>query len=327
LDQRPAFKVGSSRSSSISVPVRRASRQASEVPIPSTPALSFYESLESVVLPSPLETTMQATAGKSLERERKMATTPLLPPLLTDAAPSQMQPSSLQPSPLQSPSIAPASFMEMSAPSQTYPTPPLSAKASSTSIRRTTVSSAGGELASPLPYLLDQQDSWSDRLGHANFTIEPRPYSPEAANLVTFQQFRADWNQARVNYTRHLARTGEHYGMTSKTYAYTVAKWNEIDQEWARLEEDLVRRLDLVGNADATTHLRRATQEVMPTVIPGMLSEEGKFPERGDVDIVGPMLRNPVMERDGYQEHKRDGSHNSASAWFKSLAGKVALRR
>ncbi|KAK3377379.1 hypothetical protein B0T24DRAFT_239067 [Lasiosphaeria ovina] len=328
LDQRPSFsRAASSRSSSISVPTHGPLDRSAEAPLPATPALSFYESSESVVLPSPLEMA-QATVGKSLERDRSMATTPLLPPLLTDTSSGHAPAHSLQASPLQSPTIAPSPVQELqsplSYPTQPYPTPPLSAKASISSFRRGTVSSTFSDVPSPIPYLLDHHDAWSDRLGHANFTIEPKPYVPETADLAILQAFRADWDQARTNYTKHLARTAEHYSCTSKTYLLTEAKWTEIEQEWRRAEDDLIHRLDPNGNGEALTtlRLRRAAEEMLPAAIPRMLSDEGKFPERGDEDIVGPMARDAVMARDSHDEKK-----NSASGWLKNLAEKVGFRK
>ena len=230
---------------------------------------------------------------------------------------------SLQPSPLQSPAVAPSSAVETPGMGQTYPTPPLSAKASISSFRRGTVSSTYSEVASPIPYLLDHQDAWSDRLGHANFTIEPRPHTPDRADLATLQAFRADWDLARINYTRHLVRTGEHYGTTSKTYALTEAKWAEIEGEWHRIESDLIQRLDPQGgSALATLNLRRATGDVLPAAIPRMLRDDAKFPERGDVDIVGPMVRDAVMIREGHEDRK-----HASSGWLKNLAEKVKIRR
>jgi hypothetical protein len=325
LDQRPSFsRAASSRSSSISVPARGAPDRMNEPPIPTTPALSFYDSTESVVLPSPRETT-QASAGKSLERERAMATTPLLPPLLTDGAPGQAAHGySLQPSPLQSPSIATSPAPEVTA-SQSYPTPPLSTKASISSFRRGTTSGTFSDIPSPLPCFLDQHDAWSDRLGHANFTIEPKPYSPDTASFAALQAFRADWDQARINYTKHLVRTGEHYGTTSKTYVLTESKWAETEREWRQAEDDLIHRLDSGTNGDAYVApqlLRRATEEMLPAAVPRMLSSEGKFPERGDVDIIGPMVRDAVMMRESHDERK-----NGTSGWLKNLAEKVGFRK
>ncbi|KAK0611877.1 hypothetical protein B0T14DRAFT_440198 [Immersiella caudata] len=314
LDQPPSFsRAASSRSSSISVPVpvRGTTDRSTEPPLPATPALSFYESLES--LPSPLDIN-QAIAGRNIERDRALATTPLLPPLLTEAALAR----SVQPSPLQSPTVAPSPATEVS---QTYPTPPLSTKASISSFRRGTVSSTYSEAPCSIPCLLDH-DAWSDRLGHANFTIEPRPYTPERADLATLQSFRADWSLARVNYAKHLARTGEHYGGTSKAFALTEAKWAEVEQEWHRIEGELIQRLDpqSSGTILAALDLRRATEEPPQFAMPWILNDE-KFPERGDMDIVGPMIRDAVMIRDG--QDKKAG----APSWFKHLAEKVKLRR
>ncbi|KAK3935385.1 hypothetical protein QBC46DRAFT_271883 [Diplogelasinospora grovesii] len=323
LDQRLAFsRAASSRSSSISAPAHGHPDRANEPPLPATPALSFYDSTESFALPSPLDIT-KPDVRQSLERERTMATTPLLPPLLTEPPPSsQLQTHSLQASPLQSPTVEPP--VPEAATSQPYPTPPLSTKVSISSFRRGTVSSTHTEIPSPIPHLLENHDAWSDRLGHANFTIEPKPYSPDTPDFLTLMAFRGDWNRARINYTKHLVRTGEHYGTTSKTYALTEAKWAEIEREWRAAEDYLVRRMELAGRNDAfaTMQFRRATEDVLPAAIPRMLSDEGKFPERGDMDIVGPMVRDTVMARDGHDEKK-----NTHAGWFKNLAEKVGLRR
>ncbi|KAK3348200.1 hypothetical protein B0H65DRAFT_168919 [Neurospora tetraspora] len=330
LVQRPSIsrnfsRAASSRSSSISASMRRPSEQLqqqqqpqfTEPPLPTTPALSFYGSPDETVSPaSPLEDA-QAAAGKSLERERALAATPLLPPLFTESPPTQGNTQSLQTSPLQSPTVA-SYFPDIGNP-QHYPTPPLSTKASVASFRRATIASTISELPSPLPFLEDQ-DAWSDRLGHANFTIEPRPYVPDTADLATYEAFRADWNQARINFTKHLVRTGEHYGLTSITYGYTQEKWAEIEQEWSGAEEDLIQRLEPQLTRATTTLLRRATEDVLPAAVPEMLTDEGKFPDRGDVDIVGPMVRDAVMA--GHDDKK-----NSASLWLKNLVDKVGRRK
>jgi hypothetical protein len=192
------------------------------------------------------------------------------------------------------------------------------------SLRRGRVSGTFSDATSPVPCFFDHQDSWSDRLGHANFTIEPRPYLPEAADLPTLQAFRTDWNLGRTNYAKHLVRTGEHYGATSKTYALTEAKWAEIELQWQRNEDDLVERLGQQWKDDPSvaSQLWRTAEEKLCPAIPRMLSDDGKFPELGDVEIIGPMVRDAVMARDG-QDEKR----NSASVWLKTLAGKVGLRK
>jgi len=321
-DPRPSFSVAaSSRSSSVSRPAHPSDHAQDSVP--ATPALSFYESSESVVLPSPLDN-LPAALGRRMERDRVNATTPLLPPLVIDTVTSHTQPPSLQASPLQSPSMISSPVPDLST-ARPYATPPLSSKPSISSLQRGTIASAFSDAPSPVPCFFDHQDSWSDRLGHANFTIEPKPYTPDAADLATLQSFRADWNLARTNYAKHLVRTGEHYGSTSKTYALTEAKWAEIELEWQRNEDGLVDRLGQQWKDDPSvvSQLRRMAEETLSPSIPRMLSDDGKFPELGDVEIIGPMLREAAMVRDGGPDDRR----NSASVWLKNLAGKVGLRK
>ncbi|KAK4461710.1 hypothetical protein QBC42DRAFT_306142 [Cladorrhinum samala] len=326
-ESRPSLsfsRAASSRSSSVSAPPIQ--QRLQESPLPTTPALSYYESTDSTenIIPSSPLDTMPAALGQSLERDRSMATTPLLPPLMTENAAFQSQVHSVQTSPLQSPTVLPSPVPEISI-GLPYPTPPLSAKASYSSLRRGTVSSGFSEISPPILCILDhQQDAWSDRLGHANFTIEPKPYVPDRADLATFQAFRSDWNLARTNYAKHLVRTSEHYGATSKTYDLTEAKWVEIEQEWQKAEDDLIHRLSQLGNGDSSiiSHLRRTGEEMLPATIPRMATDDGKFPELGDTEIVGPMMRDSVMIRDGQMDEKK-----SASVWLKNLAEKVGLRK
>ncbi|KAK4674952.1 hypothetical protein QC764_502560 [Podospora pseudoanserina] len=321
--RRPSFShAASSRSSSVSVPAMARVPES----VPATPALSFYESTDSIVPTSPLDI-QPAAMGKSLERDRSMATTPLLPPLMMEKAGHQTQPQSLQTSPLQSPAVVPSPIPEFPVQAP-YPTPPLSTKASFTSLRRGTVSSIFSDLPSPVvmtpTILVEQQpDAWSDRLGHANFTIDPKPYVPEKADLATFQAFCSDWNLARTNYAKHLGRTGEHYGTTSKTYTLTEAKWADIEREWQQAEQALIQRVGQSGNGNPSiiSHLRRTAEEMVPCGIPQIQNNDGKFPALGDSEIVGPMARDAVMVRDGHDEKR------SASIWLKNLAEKVGLRK
>ena len=78
-------------------------------------------------------------------------------------------------------------------------------------------------------------DEWSNILGHANFTIYPKPYILDNCNFEAYQQFCIDWDQAWCNYIRHLVRTGRHYGTTSKTYRLTEEKWALEDEMWRRI--------------------------------------------------------------------------------------------
>ncbi|KAL2150367.1 hypothetical protein VTH82DRAFT_6930 [Thermothelomyces myriococcoides] len=316
-DPRPSFSVAaSSRSSSISRQALATDRVQESVP--GTPALSFYESAESIVLPPPRDN-LPATLGKQVERDRVNATTPLLPPLVTETVPSHhTRAPSLQTSPLHSPTMVSSPVPDFPPTTKPFTTPPLSNKTSVSSLHRGTISGALNDSPPPIPCLFDHQDSWSDRLGHANFIIEPKPYVPETADLTTHQAFLADWDLARRNYAKHLARIGEHYGSTSKTYALTEAKWAEIEKEWQRIEDDLLERLGQLCKDDPSiiSQLRRTAEERVPTSIPLMLNDDGKFPELGDVEIIGPMMRETSMARDGASDEKR--------SWFKNF--KVRLR-
>lgn len=321
---RAVSRAASSRSSSISAPARYIADRANEPPVPPTPALSFYESKENVAAAEVLDIE-QPDVRQDLERERALAATPLLPPLLVDRS-AFSAPPSIQPTPLQSPTVAMASMTLQEATGSPTPTPPLSSKPSVSSFRRTasmvSPTSPQSELPSPMPNMIEH-DEWSDRLGHANFTILPPPYHPATTDLEALGSLRADWDLAKLNYTKHLCRTGEHYGMTSNTYALTQAKWADVERGWRAAEDDLVERIVREGGLDVdSAELRRGRQEdVQPAIIPKMI--EGKFPERGDVDIVGPMQRDAVMIRD--VSPMDDRKH--VSAWLKSLAGKVGLRK
>jgi hypothetical protein len=189
----------------------------------------------------------------------------------------------------------------------------------------TAVSSPVNELPSPIPNLIEH-DEWSDRLGHANFIITPRPYRPTTVSLEALSGLLRDWDLARINYTKHLCRTGEHYGTTSNTYQLTQAKWAEIERQWLSIHDELSDSIIRTGSheADAALEIRRGRQEdVTPSAIPKMLDAEGKFPERGDVDIVGPMQRDAVMVRD--LSSLDDRRH--VSTWLKNIVGRVSLRK
>lgn len=332
LDLPPALSraTSTSRSSSLSAPSRKFVDRANEPPLPPTPALSFYEfeSTESIPIPSAASLDIErANARQSIERERALATTPLLPPLLTEVPSIISQTHSRAPSPLQSPNIAPQIGSELNSP-VVYATPPLSTKPSFSSFRPpllTSLSSpvvATSDVVCTIPHLLEQHDAWSDRLGHANFTILPRPYHAEAADFDTLRTLRADWDLARINYTKHIVRTGEHYGTTSKAYALTEAKWAETEREWKHAHDGLLDRVAAL-NPGGEAQLRwDRLQDDTPTAIPKMLDAEGKFPDLGDEDIVGPMVRDAVMVRDPGSE-----AENGARKFWKNLAGKVGLRK
>ncbi|KAJ4122754.1 hypothetical protein NW768_010196 [Fusarium equiseti] len=343
----------SSRSSSMSAPSRPGQERAMENTGLPTPAVSYYGSTESINLPAPIDIEKaQALVERSeLERERGMATTPLLPPLMT--SPLCGPPPE---SPLQSPTVAPPSStteVPSPVPSATqFPRPSLSTKPSVSSFR---FGSNSPEVPLPLPSILQEHDEWSDRLGHANFTITPQPYQPETVNMETLQQLRNDWDTARCNYTKHLVRTGENYGETSKIYALTEAKWTDIEKRWRTTHDGLMAQIvEATSSAPGSTSGSRSRsrgrgraransggsmlgrppplddvfagmqwkrlEDGLPSAIPRLVDADGKFPARGDEDIVGPMQRDEVMLRTHSEERK-------GARFWKSLAGKVGLRK
>ncbi|KAL8403934.1 hypothetical protein RB594_008985 [Gaeumannomyces avenae] len=332
---RPSLSIAtSSRSSSVSGHGRRRTLDRSnEPPLPSTPALSFYESSDSISIPAPLDIDAANAVGRDLERERGQATTPLLPPLMTPGPPSAA-PSAPQ-SPLEFPKMEPhqlpSAVSDLGSP-QFFPSPALSTRPSISSFRYGASSSLSTpatiytpEMPSPM-FSLDLHDSWSDRLGHANFTVLPKPYVPEEVDLLVLQALRADWDQARVNFTKHLMRTGEHYGTTSKTYSLTEAKWAEVEQEWRIAHDSVVDRFAAIcnGNGDASEALRwrRQQEEVSPSTVTRMIDVKTKFPDLGDEDIVGPMVRDAAVARNLSPARER-----SACKFWRSLVGRVGLRK
>ena len=311
-----ALHESSSRSSSISSPLRPNYPHPSEATISVSPRQSFWDSTDSIVLSADASTGGPRRDG---EQNRRLATTPLLPPLVTDSTTSAGPLSPGFPFP------ARVSGNHNQDVPQPIPIPSLKPKASVVSFR---FSPTGPELPIPFPNLLND-DEWSDRLGHANFTILPTPYKPEDATVPALQQLRSDWDLARVNYTKHLCRTGENYGETSNIYALTQKKWAEVERTWRRMHNQTMERV--VASAEpvpAPTHSRARSrsrgrgrgragssaaalgvpaQDVLggaewrrmddgaPAVLPRILSD--KFPSRGDEDIVGPMVREEVMVR------------------------------
>ena len=240
------------------------------------------------------------------EGPETLATTPLLPPMMAQFATSVTD-EPVQ-SPLQSPKVADPKMAESPTllhwptpnPGTTgLPSPPLSTKPSVASFHRRQLLPSS-EIPSIL--LTDPQDEWANKLGHANFAIHPEPYLPDVFDLATCKQFRADWDTARCNYMKHLARTGEHYSITSKVYQLTEEKWARIDAVWKRNNElTLSRTAERDDNFTALSKQPSITQEPPPPPmkmpsINGPRSE-GKFPKVGEVGIVGPMTQDKPMPR------------------------------
>jgi hypothetical protein len=335
--------AASSRSSSMSSPTRQFPVLLDDSSPMPPPAMPFYESTDSLDMHAG-EFSREERSG--IERDRAMATTPLLPPLMTD--PLGKPPLHL------SPSIAPSSAVTEVHLPRVVPTPrqSISSKPSISSLRQVSILT---ELPLPLPpsILLDQ-DEWSDRLGHANFTITPMPYGIREITAVSVGKFCDDWDAARVAYTKHLVRTGEHYGQTSKIYGMTEAKWAEIERKWKGYYAEIVREMRPAGLYTSSVMSRsrsrgrgrgrsesanpaskskgrldddifaamqwRGRRGCLPSAVPQMLEAldaEGKFPGRGDEDIVGP------MQRDAYMVRAR--SEEKTPRFWKNLAEKLRL--
>ncbi|KAK3196477.1 hypothetical protein K4F52_000359 [Lecanicillium sp. MT-2017a] len=350
-------RAPSSRSSSISAAARHADH-LNDSSIPPTPALPQFGSSESVNMQPPKELTEEDRA--EIVRDRAMTGTPLLPPMMTVPAGTPPQESPLQsptiesapsfpsavPSAVQSPTLTPAMFTR----------PPLSSRPSTQSLRNVSSSTELPPLLPlGLPSILQEHDEWSDRLGHANFTITPVPYELEIISPETVAKFQSDWDAARVNYTKHLVRTGENYGQTSKIYGLTEAKWAETEKRWKSIYGDIISQtyhssappsksasrsrsrgrnrgrslsahpgtLNNSPNGDAFAGIEwKRLEDHIPGAVPqtmeAMDAAQGKFPGRGDEDIVGPMHREATMIG-AYSEDSR-------SRFWKSLAEKVRRR-
>jgi len=136
----------------------------------------------------------------------------------------------------------------------------------------------------------DPYDKWAIKLGHANFTIEPEPYMPQVCDVDACRRLFADWEQARINFSKHLVRTSDHFGATSKTYALTEEKWAEIDAQWKRNNDFAVAK----AAESSQDSIPITPTEPAPLVKLPSLNDpksEGKFPKLGDEDIVGPMVQ------------------------------------
>ncbi|KAF2117830.1 hypothetical protein BDV96DRAFT_611480 [Lophiotrema nucula] len=304
-DRKRASTLNGGRTSRSATPSRMSSTRSSSITssihqtfdlgdrLPPTPMQTSREHLDELPTSSPIDIAKANALDMEAEQAdtEHFATTPLLPPLLVktrfDDAPTQ--------SPLQSPSIADTcqSFAATpigTPPIRAYPTPPLSTKPSVASFK---VSRPGHLVpASDIPPMVLSQpgDKWADKLGHANFTIDPAPYVPEICDTASCRQLFADWEQARCNYTKHQVKTGEHFGVTSKTYLLTEKKWAEIDGGWKKnYDLALSRAAEMGAVPEPTSPMEPAPLSKMPTL--NDPHSEGKFPKLGDEDIVGPMVQ------------------------------------
>ncbi|CAK7206599.1 hypothetical protein SEUCBS139899_009398 [Sporothrix eucalyptigena] len=231
-------------------------------------------------------------------------------------------------------------------PTEVRPPPPLSRKFSTASFHvpfSTPSPPIPTAAASSIRGALEPHDEWCDRLGHANYTILPKPYklpTNDTTDTRALHVLRDDWMLARTNYAKHLVRTGEHYGTTSNTYVLTEAKWAETDREWQRAHDDAMAHItNMLVRAGGDGRARAATLDQLPPlqhhdvscVIPQILDNaEGKFPGLCDGDIVGPMDRVAYMEREdgGFVATTNiHGEKNGMSRFLRGLADRVRNRK
>ncbi|KAI9676784.1 MAG: hypothetical protein M1829_002879 [Trizodia sp. TS-e1964] len=290
---RAGSRAASSRASSLTGSFHQAPDIFEHTTLPPTPAMSVCEPLE-VSDDSSSDMEMLEDDCKD-GSERMMATTPLLPPLLIPDSTTQ----DVVRSPLQSPTVAEAgdSGLIVNSPvcgigspqSPGLPSPPLSTKPSISSFHR----GRPGHLipSNEIPPILiaEPNDEWANKLGHANFSIHPEPYLPEEFDAESCNQLRANWDQARFNYTKHLVRTGEHHGATSKTYSLTEEKWAGIDSLWRRNFDLALSKASQVAESAGSPRPSPVTEPMAQMKIPSL--NDAKFPQLGDEDIVGPMVQ------------------------------------
>ncbi|KAK2850622.1 hypothetical protein FQN49_005480 [Arthroderma sp. PD_2] len=305
-----------------------------------SPAASLISTRQSFYAPSPARTTFEerlneaGIAGIDVDKANQQfdgeperhARTPLLPPVMMDLP--HVDKEHHIDSPLESPSIAPvADSRDTDIPPITSisdvmpPSSPIaSAHPSMSSISRQLAMS---RLYSTRNALSDSVDEWSCKLGHANFTIYPEPYVPEICDMEALNNFRSNWELARCNYAKHLARTDEHYGSTSHIYQLTEEKWGSVNGQW---KSDYSHVVDNLEDGDGNP-LSLSPSEVLhgseeAVKIPG-LHDKNKFPDLGDEDIVGPMSVGPGLQ------HCRSGDDKllSKKSILKFLHGIFSLRK
>ena len=292
----PGSRSGSTASSQLVSPALSAvSRHESCLP-PSPIAASLGEALHSTTIAVPCN---QADAD-----DNRQATTPLLPPVFDEPG----EQGGFVQSPLQSPSMAPSPAVGTSSEIAGFaglPSPPLSTRPSMVSVcQRSRANTANATPIMDIPPLhLGQEanDPWAQSLGHANYNIHPEPYFPEHPDLSSYTEFRANWDQARTNYAKHLARTIEHNGPTSRVTKLTEEKWAVVDGRWKAYDTSLASLLSQIlkklsdsdtdmQDSQASTVLEKPVSRI---IMPEIDEKCGKFPELGDGDIVGPMAVGP----------------------------------
>ncbi|EME44786.1 hypothetical protein DOTSEDRAFT_72285 [Dothistroma septosporum NZE10] len=258
--------------------------------------------VSSATTPRPIEIEVPAEHDEIVN---EFASTPLLPPMMADYFNDSSE--AVQ-SPLQSPTIAnpSAAASLFNTPVGTpvipsFPTPPLSAKASMASLRNAR-SVPPPHASTEIPPLTiaeeaESADPWATKLGHANFQIEPRPYLPEVCDAQSCRQLTEDWEYARKQYMQLAGRVCSDYGPTSQTFKLTEQKWAEIDATWRANHEMANAAAQATGDSPTFQPLA----ETMPVAKLPFLNDPqqpGKYPTIEEKDIVGPMVTYAKIHHD-----------------------------
>lgn len=243
----------------------------------------------------PLDITVPRPEEDPINRH-ELASTPLLPPMMDEHHNCSTE--ALQ-SPLPSPSVANPSTVpslvgtpKLLPSAGAIPSPPLSSQPSIGSFHG---NRSGHTLYStseiPSVAIAEEFDPWAEKLGHANFHIQPEPYLPEVFTIQTCNQLLNDWENARKDYMRQAKHIGENYGPTSQICKYTEAKWREIDNRWRAYHERATKGAAASGGVGP--YHRTLAETPVLSKMPSLNDPEnpGKFPKIEDEDIVGPMVK------------------------------------
>ncbi|KAI9848169.1 MAG: hypothetical protein M1837_000843 [Sclerophora amabilis] len=316
---RKVSNASVAESSRDTAPSRTASSRASSVSRSLYDSSEKQDGLQPPTPPTSLPDDEDITSAAAVESELPgaevtrdgLATTPLLPPLVVPESSSTMSSSFPKSTPVQSPLQSPAvadssdAFSVVASPMGSVYTPQIAGLASPPLSTKPSISSMHQQISGHLVpsneipgiKLADPNDEWSYKLGHANFDIYPEPYLAESSDVEACKQMRANWETARCNYTKHLVRTGEHYGVTSKTYRLTQEKWSGIEAQWRKNYDLTISQTEDSGEDVAT--MREASAEPAALMeIPSINNarSEGKFPNLGDDEIVGPMVQAASLQ-------------------------------
>ena len=139
-----------------------------------------------------------------------------------------------------------------------------------------------------------RQSKWKKLLGHADFTIFPKPYVPQNINSATIKMLARDWMQAQENYFHHLMETAGGFGGTSQHYSLTQQKWAEVHGQWMHVLKHVTMNGSAAGQ-DCTPLYESVQIDLDSIGRMAVAIAGGKFPHVGDQGIVGMMYQHGVV--------------------------------